>query len=64
MTFFFAALCMTSFILAFCLKNRILILALTVVPLACYFLFRPVKWSKRTVWMIAGALGAASVFAV
>ena len=39
------------------------ILALTVVPLVCYFLFRPVKWSKRTVWMIAGALGFASVFA-
>jgi len=39
------------------------ILALTVVPLVCYFLFRPVKWSKRTVWIIAGALGLASVFA-
>jgi copper/silver efflux system protein len=38
------------------------ILALTVVPLACYFLFRPVKWSKRTVWIIAGVLGFASVF--
>jgi hypothetical protein len=20
----------------------------------CYFLFRPVKWSKRTVWTLAG----------
>jgi len=39
------------------------ILALTVVPLVCYFLFRPVKWSERTVWIIAGALGLASVFA-
>lgn len=39
------------------------ILALTVVPLVCYFLFRPVTWSKRTVWMIAGALGLASAFA-
>ncbi len=39
------------------------ILALTVVPLVCYFLFRPVKWSKRTVWILAGALGLASVFA-
>ena len=39
------------------------ILALTVVPLVCYFLFRPVQWSKRTVWMIAGVLGLASVFA-
>ena len=38
------------------------ILALTVVPLVCYFLFRPVKLSKRTVWSIAGALGLASVF--
>ena len=40
-----------------------LILALTVVPLVCYFLFRPVKWSKRTVWIIAGCLGLASVSA-
>ena len=39
------------------------ILALTVVPLVCLFLFRPVKWSKRTVWIIAGALGFVSVFA-
>ncbi len=39
------------------------ILALTVVPLVCFFLFRPVKWSKRTVWIIAGALGLVSVFA-
>ena len=39
------------------------ILALTVVPLVCYFLFRPVKWSRRTVWIIAGALGLASVLA-
>ena len=40
------------------------ILALTVVPLLCYFLFRPVKWSKRTVWLIAGVLGAMSIFAI
>jgi Cu(I)/Ag(I) efflux system membrane protein CusA/SilA len=39
------------------------ILALTVVPLVCFLLFRPVKWSKRTVWIIAGALGLVSVFA-
>ncbi len=39
------------------------VLALTVVPLVCYFLFRPVKWSKRTVWIIAGALGFLSVLA-
>ncbi len=39
------------------------ILALTVVPLVCFFLFRPVTWSKRTVWIIAGALGLVSVFA-
>lgn len=39
------------------------ILAITVVPLICYFLFRPVKWSKRTVWCLAGALGLAAVFA-
>jgi len=39
------------------------ILALTVVPLVCYYLFRPVKWSRRTVWIIAGALGFVSVLA-
>ncbi len=39
------------------------ILALTVVPLVCYYLFRPVKWSRRTVWIIAGTLGAISVLA-
>ena len=39
------------------------ILALTVVPLVCLFLFRQVKWSKRTVWIVAGALGFVSVFA-
>lgn len=32
------------------------ILALTVVPLACFYLFRPVKWSRRTVWILAGSL--------
>lgn len=39
------------------------VLALTVVPLVCLFLFRPVTWSKRTVWIIAGAVGLASIFA-
>ena len=39
------------------------ILALTVVPLVCYHLFRPVDWSKRRVWTIAGALGLAAMFA-
>jgi len=39
------------------------ILALTVVPLVCYFLFQPVKWSRRTVWKIAIGLGVSSVFA-
>lgn len=39
------------------------ILALTVVPLVCLFLFQPVKWSRRSVWIIAGALGFISVFA-
>jgi Cu(I)/Ag(I) efflux system membrane protein CusA/SilA len=39
------------------------ILALTVVPLVCYYMFRPVKWSRRTVWVIAGALGFIRVFA-
>jgi Cu(I)/Ag(I) efflux system membrane protein CusA/SilA len=39
------------------------ILALTVVPLVCYFLFRPVKWSKRTIWIIAGAVALLATFA-
>ena len=39
------------------------ILALTVVPLVCYYIFRPVKWSRRTVWIIAGSLGVISVLA-
>ncbi len=39
------------------------ILALTVIPVACYLLFRPVRWSKRTGWIVAGALGLVSVFA-
>jgi Cu(I)/Ag(I) efflux system membrane protein CusA/SilA len=39
------------------------ILALTVVPLLCYFLFQPVKWSRSTVWKIAVSMGVASVFA-
>ncbi len=39
------------------------ILAVTVVPLMCYYLFRPVTWSKRTTWGIAGALGLGSTVA-
>jgi copper/silver efflux system protein len=39
------------------------ILALTVVPVICYYIFRPVKWSRRTVWIIAGGLAVAAVFA-
>jgi copper/silver efflux system protein len=39
------------------------VLALTVVPLVCYFLFKPVKWSRHTVWRIAIVLGTGSVFA-
>ncbi len=39
------------------------ILALTVVPLLCYYLFQPVKWSRNTVWKIAISMGVASVFA-
>ena len=39
------------------------ILALTVVPLICYYLFQPVKWSRSTVWKIALSMGIASVFA-
>ena len=39
------------------------ILAITVVPLMCYFLFYPVKWNKRVAWTLAGVLGAVSAFA-
>lgn len=39
------------------------ILALTVVPLVCYYIFRPVKWSRRTIWIMAGTLGFVSVVA-
>jgi Cu(I)/Ag(I) efflux system membrane protein CusA/SilA len=39
------------------------ILAITVVPLMCYFLFYPVKWNKRVVWTLAGILGFASALA-
>jgi len=39
------------------------ILALTVVPLICHFLFRPVNWSRRTVWGLAGGLGFATALA-
>lgn len=39
------------------------ILALTVVPLVCFFLFQPVKWSRGTVWRVALLLGGLSVFA-
>ena len=39
------------------------ILAITVVPLMCYFLFYPVQWKKHVVWSMAVALGAASTVA-
>jgi len=39
------------------------ILALTVVPLVCYFLFKPVQLPKRWVWGGIGALGLTSTFA-
>jgi copper/silver efflux system protein len=39
------------------------VLALTVVPLVCLFLFRPVTWSRRAIWFFAGAVGLASVSA-
>lgn len=38
------------------------VLALTVVPLVCYYLFQPVKWSRRKVWVIAGGLAVAAAF--
>lgn len=39
------------------------ILALTVVPLVCYYLFRPVRLARRTVWIIAAGLAVAATFA-
>lgn len=33
------------------------VLALTIVPLVCYHLFKPVKWSRRTSWILAAVLG-------
>ena len=39
------------------------VLALTVVPLLCYYLFRPVKWSRRATFIIAAILGAVAAFA-
>jgi Cu(I)/Ag(I) efflux system membrane protein CusA/SilA len=39
------------------------ILAITVVPLMCYFLFYPVKWNRRVAWLLAAVLGVASAFA-
>lgn len=38
-------------------------LALTVVPLACYFMFRPVKWSRRTTWGLAAGFGVLGTIA-
>jgi len=40
------------------------ILAITVVPLICYFLFYPVKWKKQIVLGLATGLGIASAFAL
>jgi Cu(I)/Ag(I) efflux system membrane protein CusA/SilA len=40
------------------------VLALTVVPLVCYLLFRPVKWRRGAVFVMAGVLGAASAAVV
>ncbi|MDP1752174.1 MAG: efflux RND transporter permease subunit, partial [Reyranella sp.] len=40
------------------------VVALTVVPLVCYLVYRPVSLPRRTVWMIAAALGVAAMFAV
>ena len=39
------------------------VLALTVVPMICLHLFRPIKWSRRTTWTVALALGAVAAFA-
>ncbi len=39
------------------------VLALTVVPLICLGLFRPIKWARRTVWSIALLLGVVAAIA-
>lgn len=33
------------------------ILAITVVPLLCFHLFKPIQWSRRTTWLVACFLG-------
>ncbi|HYG78388.1 MAG TPA: efflux RND transporter permease subunit [Planctomycetota bacterium] len=39
------------------------ILAITVVPMMCYLLFHPVKWSRRATYTFAGILGLISTLA-
>jgi len=39
------------------------ILAVTVVPMMCYLLFHPVKWSRRTTYAVAAAIGLLSTIA-
>ncbi len=39
------------------------VLALTLVPLVCYHLFRPLKWSGRLTWSAAAAAGLAAMLA-
>ena len=39
------------------------ILAITVVPLMCYLVFRPVKRSNRTIWTLAAGFGIAAAVA-
>ncbi len=39
------------------------VLALTVVPLMCLILFRPIKWSRRAVWLIAAIFGVIAAIA-
>lgn len=38
------------------------ILAITIVPMMCYLLFSPVKWSRRATYMFAACLGLLATF--
>ena len=34
-----------------------IVLTITVVPVVCLYLFKTVSWNRRTVWLVAGAVG-------
>ena len=40
------------------------VLAITLIPVLCFYLFRPIKLSRRKIWLGAAALGVISTFVV